>query len=139
LKFDSGTFNKKNQLFFITFETKSLQHIMATIRQNKISRLLQKELGEIFQRESRNLFGGSLITVTVVRVSPDLSVAKVYLSVFSPAGLQNILDLIEEQKKNIRHQLSQRIKNQMKFMPDLVFIKDDSLDYIERIENLLKS
>jgi ribosome-binding factor A len=110
---------------------------VATIRQNQIARLIQRELGFYFQKEVNKYNEGGLITVTIVRVSPDFSIAKVYLSIF-PKDKEKILENINSETKVIRHYLSQRIKNKMRFMPELEFFIDDSLDYIEKIENLLK-
>ena len=112
---------------------------MYSKRQNKVARLLQKELGEIFQIQSRSLFQGALITVTVVRISPDLSVAKVYLSLFAHKNNSELLDLIKESNKTIRHQLAQRVRQQLRAVPELIFYRDDSLDMIEKIDGLLKT
>lgn len=111
---------------------------MEGLRQQKVSRLLQKELGEIFQREGRSLFSGAFITVTKVRVSPDLSVAKVYLSFFSVKDTAALMKKITDETKTIRRTLGDKIKNQVRVIPNLTFFIDDSLDYLEKIENLLK-
>jgi ribosome-binding factor A len=111
---------------------------MDSTRQLKVSRLIQKELGEIFQRETRMLFGAALITVTQVRVSPDLSVAKVYVSLFNVPDTKVLLKQIQENTKEIRMKLSERIKKQVRIIPNLVFFQDDSLDYAMRIDELLK-
>ena len=111
---------------------------MDTTRQNKVSRLLQKELAEIFQRESRNLFGGAFITVTQVRVSPDLSSAKVYVSLFLVKDTGALLKQIKEMYSEIRKQLGIRIKKQLRIVPALDFFIDDSMDYAEKIDRLLK-
>ena len=111
---------------------------MDSTRQLKVSRLIQKELGDIFQRETRILFGKALITVTQVRVSPDLSVAKVYISLFNVPDTKVLLKLIQEHTKDIRTKLSDRIKKQVRIIPNLVFYLDDSLDYAMRIDELLK-
>jgi ribosome-binding factor A len=112
---------------------------MEAKRQNKISRLIQKELGEILRKESKSLFYGALITVTSVRVSPDLSFAKVYLSIFNIDKSTDVLEAVKKNTKIIRYNLGNVVKNQLRIVPELVFLKDDSLDYIENIENLLKS
>lgn len=111
---------------------------MYSKRQNKVARLLQKELGEIFQKQGRNFFQGALITVTIVRISPDLSVARVYLSLFAQKNNDELFDLIKESNKTIRHQLAQRVRHQLRAVPELIFYKDDSLDMIEKIDDLLK-
>jgi ribosome-binding factor A len=110
---------------------------METTRQSKISRLLQKDLGEIFQLEGRNLFGGKMISVTTVRVSPDLALAKVYLSIFPSDKNDETLDVIKRNTKVIRKNLGRRVGKQLRVVPELAFYVDDSLDYIENIDNLL--
>lgn len=100
--------------------------------------MIQKDMGEIFQRETNNLLEGKMVTVTVVRVAADFSLAKVYVSIFPSHAKDDIIEIINENKKHFRHQLSIRIKNQLKKMPELAFFIDDSLDYIEHIENLIK-
>ena len=111
---------------------------MDSQRQLKVSRLMQKELGEIFQRETRMLFGNALITVTQVRVSPDLGIAKVYVSLFNVPDNKALLDLIKTHTKDIRTKLAERIKKQVRVIPNLNFYHDDSLDYAMRIDELLK-
>jgi ribosome-binding factor A len=111
---------------------------MDSTRQQKVSRLLQKEMAEMFQRELTHLFHGKMVTLTVVRISPDLSVARVYLSIFPPAARQETLDVINENTVSIRHRLGQRIRQQLRIVPELHFFIDDSIDYYENIDNLLK-
>src|ERR1044072_6760742 len=111
---------------------------MDSQRQLKVSRLLQKELGEIFQRETRLLFGNALITVTQVRVSPDLGVAKVYVSLFNVPDTKALLESIKANTKEIRMKLAERMKKQLRIIPNLTFFHDDSLDYAMRIDELLK-
>jgi ribosome-binding factor A len=111
---------------------------MDSIRQNKVARLIQKDLAEIFQQESRNLFQGKLISVTVVRVSKDLSVAKVYLSIFPSEGADEVLKLIRQVSGQIRGFLGHKIGKQLRIIPELSFFIDDSLDYIDNITTLLK-
>jgi ribosome-binding factor A len=111
---------------------------MNSTRQNKVARLLQKELSELFQREARNLFGGALITVTIVRISPDLSEAKIYLSIFGVKNTEEILKLVKTNYKIIRSKLGEKVKNQLRIVPNLSFFIDDSLDYAEKIDQLLK-
>jgi ribosome-binding factor A len=112
---------------------------MASIRQNKVARLIQKELGFIFQKEAGMLFHGAMVTVTVVRVSPDLAVAKVYLSLFPSSKAKETFETICNHNKHWRYELGQKVKNQMRIVPELAFFIDDSLDYIENIEKLMKS
>ena len=112
---------------------------MNTTRQNKVSRLLQKELGMMFQRESGNVFLGQMITVTTVRITPDLAIAKIYVSIFPAKNKNDILELIREKTSFIRGEVGRKIKSQLRIIPELQFFVDDSLDYVEKIEALLKS
>jgi ribosome-binding factor A len=111
---------------------------MYTIRQNKVSRLIQKELADIFQHESKSNFRGKMISVTVVRVSKDLSVARVYLSVFPSEGVDEVLLQIKKLTKPIRGVLGNRVGKQLRIVPALEFFIDDSLDYIDHIDKVLK-
>ena len=111
---------------------------MTTLRQNKVSRLVQKELGEIFQREGNTLFTGKMITVTNVRITPDLGQARVYLSVFPSMGKEDFNRILHEHGGHIRHELGNRIRNQLRLVPELQYFLDDSLDYLDNIERLLK-
>jgi ribosome-binding factor A len=110
---------------------------MTTTRQNKVSRLLQKELGEYLQRNGSGLTGGKMVTVTVVRISPDLGVAKVYLSIFPGDGAQEALQSLSDKAGLFRKEMGKRLRNQLRHIPEIAFFLDDSLDYIDRIENLL--
>ncbi len=109
---------------------------METTRQSKINRLLQKELGEIFLTETKKM-QGTLVSVSIVRVSPDLSVAKVYLSIFPSNQAEGILKAVRESSKSIRHELATRVRFQLRKVPELTFFIDDSLDYIDNIDTLL--
>lgn len=109
---------------------------METTRQAKIARLLQKELSEIFRLQTAKM-RGTLVSVSAVRVSPDLSIARVYLSVFPSAKAQEMLESINKSAKTIRYELAQRVRYQLRKTPELAFYIDDSLDYIENIDNLL--
>lgn len=111
---------------------------MPTIRQEKISNLVKRELALIFQQESRNLFGGRFITVTQVRVSPDLSVARTYLSIMAVKDEKAELQKINEQKWKIKQLLVRKVGRQLRRMPELAFFIDDSLDYFDEISDLLK-
>ncbi len=110
---------------------------METNRQNRISRLIQKDMGEILQMAGRDWFPGAMITVTKVYVTSDLSIARVYLSIFGKDAKETISQ-VEMKGKEIRKQLGIRVKNQLRKVPELRFYVDDSLDYIENINNLLK-
>lgn len=110
---------------------------MESTRLNKIGRLIQKELSDIFQKQTKAM-PGVLISVTAVRVSSDLSVAKAYLSIFPSDKANTLLDAIRANTKTIRYDLGQRVRLQLRKIPELSFFIDDSLDYIEHIDELLK-
>lgn len=107
-------------------------------RQAKISRFIQKELSEIFRRYTSSI-PGMLVSVSNVRVSPDLSIAKVYLSIFPPEKAAETLERIKNQSKTVRYELAASVKQILRKCPDLQFYLDDSLDYIENIDRLLAS
>ncbi|MCM1452798.1 MAG: 30S ribosome-binding factor RbfA [Clostridium sp.] len=109
---------------------------METTRQAKIARLLQKELSEIFRLQTAQT-RGTLVSVSAVRVSPDLSIAKAYLSVFPSDKAQEILKNINANAQTIRYELAQRVRFQLRKTPALTFYIDDSLDYIDNIDHLL--
>ena len=110
---------------------------METTRQNKISRLLQKELSEIFLLQTKAM-PGILISVSAVRISTDMSIARVYLSVFPSEKAEEMVKNINENMKSIRFELGTRVRHQLRIIPELKFFVDDSLDYIEKIDSLLK-
>jgi ribosome-binding factor A len=110
---------------------------MESTRQQKISRLLQRELGEWFQRNARSFSPAGLITVTKLTVSSDLSVAHVYLSFFNCDAKQTLLEVINK-NRYIRGKVGTEIGKQMRIVPEFHFQLDDSLDYIDNIERLLK-
>lgn len=110
---------------------------MQETRQNKIARLLQKELAEIFQSQTRQM-RGVLVSVTRTRVSPDLSICSAYLSIFPSERAQELIDNITANEKTIRYELGKRVRNQLRIIPELRFFVDDSLDYIDHIDELLK-
>ena len=110
---------------------------MQETRQNKIARLLQKELSLIFQQQTRATHG-VMISVTLTKISPDLSICTAYLSVFPSERGEEMLNNINANTKSIRFELGNRVRNQLRIIPELRFFIDDSLDYIERIDELLK-
>lgn len=110
-----------------------------TQRQQKYSRLLQKELGAIFQQDTKSMFGAAFITVSGVQVSPDFSIATVYLSLTLSKKPQVLLEEIREKGKQIRTLLSSRIRHQVRIIPELRFFIDDSLLEAERIDKLIAS
>lgn len=111
---------------------------MDSTRQQKYNRLFQKEIGELFQREGYNFFGKAFITVTNVSVSPDLGIAKIYISIFGSKDADAVMAQIEKHKKEIRKSFGNSIRHQARIVPELKFFLDDSLNYVEKIEKLLK-
>ena len=111
---------------------------MDSTRQQKISRQIQRDIAEILQKELADTLRGTLVTVTTVRVSPDLAYAKLYISIFPFERSAQVLEAIKEKSWYVRKLLGGRIRNQLKIVPELEWFIDDSLEYIENIDNLLK-
>ena len=111
---------------------------MDSIRQNKVARLIQRDLSEIFQQECKESTEGAMLSVTAVRVSPDLSYAKIYVSIFPSERVEAVMKSLEEKNKSIRFILGKKVGKQMRIVPELRFFVDDSLDYIDKIDELLK-
>ncbi len=113
--------------------------LMETKRQKRIAKIIQMDLAEILQGEVRR--GGIknlIITVSKVSVTPDLNMAKVYVSIFPSNKADDLIKALQSNAKLIKHEVAQRVKHQLRKMPDLFFYKDDSLDYIEKIDEALK-
>lgn len=109
---------------------------MENQRQEKIARLLQKELGDLFLTFARDN-QGTIITVSEVRVSSDLSIARVYLSIFPDKKADEMITFIQDEAKSFRYNLGRKVKNQLRIIPQLFFHKDESIDKLERIDELL--
>ena len=107
-------------------------------RQQKVGRQLQKDIAEIIQHQGMTMYAGAMLSVTSVNMSPDLSLARVHLSIFPSSKAAEVMQIVDKQIKSIRNELGRRIAKQMRIVPELVFVVDDSLDYVERIDNLLK-
>ncbi len=112
---------------------------MESKRQKKFARMLQKDLGEIFQQNSNTHFNGAFITVTQVLPSPDLKMAKVYLSFMLAPSKNMLMEKVEEKSKMIRQTLGQRLRNHVRVVPELVFYLDDTEDVIEEVNSLFKN
>ena len=110
---------------------------MESTRQAKISRLLQKELSEIFRQQTAKTHG-VIVSVSAVRVSPDLSIARAYLSVFPSDKAAEMIECINASSKTVRYELAQKVRFQLRKVPELHFYLDDSLDYIANIDSLLE-
>ncbi|MBR3022111.1 MAG: 30S ribosome-binding factor RbfA [Bacteroidaceae bacterium] len=110
---------------------------METTRQNKIARLIQKELSDIFLLQAKSM-NGVIVSVTNVRVTPDLTIAHAYISVFPSGRSEEIVNNLNANMKSIRYDLGTRVRFQLRVIPELKFHVDDSLDYLEHIDELLK-
>lgn len=111
---------------------------METTRQQKIAKQIQRDIAEIFQKEGRDLVRGVLVTVTEVRVSPDFNYAKIYVSVFPFDKAPETIAALDKHNKFFRGELGRRIKDQLKNIPEIQFYLDDSLEYIEHLEQAMK-
>jgi ribosome-binding factor A len=110
-----------------------------TTRQKKVARLIQKEVADIFIRKGSQLAPGKMVSITKVRVSPDLSFAKIYLSIFPSTNQDKILQSVHDHAPRIRYDLGHKVRSQLRIVPEIAFFIDDSLDYIDKINKLLKS
>lgn len=107
-------------------------------RQQKIRKLLLRDLSEIFNHIGHQIQPGVMFTVTTVRISSDLSIAKVYLSMFPVSDKEAVLEKVKAASSKIRYEFGLRVKNQLRIIPEFRFFIDDSLDYIDKIDDLLK-
>ena len=109
-----------------------------TTRQLKVAREIQKELAEILRSKGMAVFDGAMVTVSEVRVSPDLSLAKTYVSIFPSAKAEKVMGILEDNIRQYRGELGRKVGKQLRIVPEIVFYLDTSLDYAEHIEELLK-
>lgn len=109
-----------------------------TTRQLKVAREIQKDLAEIIRSKGMAVFGGAMVTVSEVRVSPDLSIAKTYVSIFPSTKQQEVMKILEENIRVYRGELGRMVAKQLRIVPDIVFYLDTTLDYAEHIDELLK-
>lgn len=107
-------------------------------RQQKFARLLQRDLGELFQRDMHNFLPDIMVTVTKVRVTPDLAIARVYLSFFNAPDPQKAIKEIKSQSGEVRYKLGKRIRNQVRVIPELEFFVDDTSEYVARMDKLFE-
>lgn len=107
-------------------------------RQLRVARELQRDLSEIIRSKGMAAFGGAMVTVSEVRISPDLSVAKVYVSVFPSEKALQVMQTLEENNRAYRGELGRKVASQLRIVPELTFFLDTSLDYAEHIDELLK-
>lgn len=107
-------------------------------RQLKVASQLQRDMAEIIRQKGMAFFEGALVSVSGVKISPDLSVAKVYVSVFPSAKADAVMNTLEENSKALRGELGSKVAKQLRIVPEIAFFLDSSLDYVEHIEELLK-
>lgn len=112
---------------------------MESKRQQKFSRQIQKDLSDIFQKELKGAFGNSFITITEVKVSPDLSQAKSYLSMMLTKDKEGLLDEIRDKTKQIRNILASKIRHQVRIIPELQFFLDDTAEYAAKMDALISN
>lgn len=111
---------------------------MESTRQQKVARLIQKDMAEILRSTGSKYSKGEMISVTVVRITPDLGLAKVYLSIFPSPNSKEIMGRIEHNATTLRYELGKRVGKQLRIVPELKFFLDDSMDYAQRIDDLLE-
>lgn len=109
---------------------------MESKRQQKFARLIQRDLADIFQREVKDIFKTHFVTITQVKVTPDLGIAYVYLSILAASDKQAVVDIAEDNNKMIRQVLARKIKNQVRAIPELRFFLDDTSDYVQKMDEL---
>ena len=107
-------------------------------RQQKVGKQLQRDLAEIIREKGMTVYNGAMVSVTAVKVSPDLSLARVHLSILPSSKAKDVLDIINSTSRELRYELGHRVAKQLRIVPELAFFIDDSLDYVERIDELLK-
>ena len=111
---------------------------MESKRQQKVGKQVQKDLGEIFQKEAKHLLGTAFVTVAAVRVTPDLSIARVYVSVLPDAQKEEVIAIIRENTKSIRQRLGERVRHQLRIVPNLNFYLDDTAEYAAKMDALFE-
>lgn len=107
-------------------------------RQLKVAKELQRDIAEIIRSKGMAMFDGALVSVSGVKVSPDLSVARIYVSIFPSEKAEKVMGILEENARTLRGELGNRIAKQLRIVPEISFFLDNSLDYVEHIEELLK-
>jgi ribosome-binding factor A len=126
-------------LYLCQIKNKIAVESTESTRQKKVAKLIQKEVAGIFLRKGSEYAPGKMISITKVRVSPDLSYAKIYISIFPSTNYSDILHKVQDHANKIRFDLGHKVRSQLRIVPEISFFIDDSLDYIEKIDKLLKS
>lgn len=111
---------------------------MESRRQQQIAREIQKEIGHLFQKSGPSIYGNAFVTVTHVKITPDLLIARIYLSVYNTEEKQKVIDTIQAQHSEIRYRLGNAMRHQLRRIPELEFFLDDSLDYVYKMEEIFK-
>jgi ribosome-binding factor A len=109
---------------------------MESKRQRQVAKQIQKDLGEIFQREMKQLFDGAFVTITDVKTTPDLAIARVYMSFLLTKDKEGLLQIIRENTKIIRNHLGERVRHQLRIVPSLQFYIDDTAEYAQKMDAL---
>jgi ribosome-binding factor A len=109
---------------------------MESKRQQKVGRQIQKDLGEIFQKDAQHLTSGAFVTITAVRVTPDLSIARAYLSFLPDKNKTMLLETIRENTRFVRQKLAERVRHQLSIVPHLQFYIDDTAEYAAKMDQL---
>lgn len=109
-----------------------------TTRQQKVARQIQKDLAEIIRARGMAAYDGAMVTVSGVKITPDLALAKVYVSIFPSSKAEGVMRQLEDETSRLRGELGRRVAKQLRIVPELAFYLDDSLDYVEHIDELLK-
>lgn len=112
---------------------------METIRQQKIAKQLQRDVADVLFQLNLNTYNGSLVTVMGSEVSPDLSIAKIYLSIFPPVKTTEIMEIIKSKAKFIRNEIGKKVRHQLRIVPEFIFYVDSSLDYVDKLEEIFKT
>ena len=107
-------------------------------RQLKVAKEIQKVMAEIIRSKGMAAFGGALVSVSGVKISPDLSVAKIYVSIFPSDKAEAVMEVLQENSRALRGELGSKVAKQLRIVPEIVFYLDSSMDYVEHIEELLK-
>ncbi|MDZ7936085.1 MAG: 30S ribosome-binding factor RbfA [Emticicia sp.] len=109
---------------------------MESKRQRQVAKQIQKDLGEIFQKDLKQMFNGAFVTITEVKITPDLGIARAYLSFLLTKDKEGVLQIIRENTKNIRNLLGERVRHQLRIVPNLQFFIDDTAEYAQKMDAL---
>lgn len=108
------------------------------LRQEKFSKQVQRDLGEIFQQHRHEWLGGEFVTISAVRVTPDLGYVRVYLSLFNVSQRTAVMENVELHAREIRMELARKLKNQVRKIPEITFFEDDTLDYVSKMDKIFE-